>query len=66
MKEQIINLTHRLTGKSLEKITNSSIPKHPEDDPYWPKEIKTMSDLALRREIRENISKANLQKYSHI
>ena len=53
MKEQIISLTHRLTGKPLEKVTDSSIPKRPEDDPDWPKEIKTMSDLALRREIRE-------------
>ena len=53
MKEQLINLTHRLTEKPLEKMTDSSALKQPEDDPHWPKEIKTMADLTLRREIRE-------------
>ncbi|MGP1835385.1 hypothetical protein ACTTBA_20115 [Shewanella frigidimarina] len=54
MKAEIENLTNRLTyipelnSKELSPVTQS---KKPEDDPDWPKDIKTMADVLLRREI---------------
>ena len=51
MKEQIINLTYRLEEKPLDKVTNSKN-NCPESEPSWPKEVKTMADINLRKEIR--------------
>ncbi|MFT6908879.1 MAG: hypothetical protein ACJAS1_005586 [Oleiphilaceae bacterium] len=54
MKAEIENLTNRLTyipepnSKELSPVTQS---KKPEDDPDWPKEVKTMADVILRNDI---------------
>lgn len=54
MKAEIENLTNRLTyipepnNKELSPVIQS---KKPEDDPYWPKEIKTMADIILKNDI---------------
>ena len=61
MKAEIENLTNRLTyipapnSKELSPVTQS---KKPEDDPDWPKEVKTMADILLRREIQLKIENA--------
>jgi hypothetical protein len=61
MKAEIENLTNRLTyipepnSKELSPVTQS---KRPEDDPDWPKEVKTMADILLRREIQLKIENA--------
>jgi hypothetical protein len=61
MKAEIENLTNRLTyipepnSKELSPVTQS---KKPEDDPDWPKEVKTMADIVLRREIQLKIENA--------
>ena len=55
MKAEIENLTNRLTyipepnSKELPPVTQS---KKPEDDPDWPREVKTMADIILRNEIK--------------
>jgi hypothetical protein len=59
MKAEIENLTNRLTyipepnSKELSPVTQS---KKPEDDPDWPKEVKTMADIILRNEINKKYS----------
>ena len=56
MKAKIENLTNRLTyipepnSKERPPVTQR---KRPEDDPDWPKEVKTMGDILLRNEIKE-------------
>jgi hypothetical protein len=61
MKAEIEKLTNRLSyipepnSKELSPITQS---KNPEDDPDWPKEVKTMADIILRREIQLKIENA--------
>jgi hypothetical protein len=59
MKEQIINLTNRLhytpteEDVNTQKTANTTSQKKlmPENNPDWPKDIKTMADILLRREI---------------
>jgi hypothetical protein len=58
MKAEIENLTNRLTY--IPEPTSKELPpvkqrKKPEDDPDWPKEVKTMADVMLRREIQLKI-----------
>jgi hypothetical protein len=56
MKAEIENLTNRLTyipepnSKELSTVKQS---KKPEDDPDWPREVKTMADIILRNEINK-------------
>ncbi|WP_041508303.1 hypothetical protein [Shewanella sp. cp20] len=59
MRKQIENLTNRLThNKSSNDIDNkestdfSTIVLAPENDPDWPKEVKTLEDIQIRNEIR--------------
>jgi hypothetical protein len=54
MKEQITNLTHRLsyTPETKEEEEPHKIAK-PEQDQDWPKEVKTMADVILRGEIKD-------------
>lgn len=56
MKEQINILVNRLEHKPLETVTNhvtDPIKGRPEDDPEWPKEVKTAGDITLRKNIRD-------------
>ena len=59
MKAEIENLTNRLTyipepnSKELSPVTQS---KKPEDDPDWPKEINSISDINLRMELKAKYS----------
>jgi hypothetical protein len=59
MKAEIENLTNRLTyipepnSKEPSPVTQS---KKPEDDPDWPREVKTMADIILRNEINKKYS----------
>jgi hypothetical protein len=58
MKKQIVNLTNRLAyipDKNDTEIDLSSPLQsiNPEDDPDWPKEVKTMADITLRSEIKK-------------
>lgn len=55
MKALILDLSHRLEYKPLSTIpmeTKSITKPAPENDPDWPKEIKTIADIALRNEIK--------------
>jgi len=60
MKSQIENLTNRLTyipePNSKEPSPVTQI-KKPEDDPDWPKEVKTMADIVIRNEIQSKYDK---------
>ncbi|MEO3684688.1 hypothetical protein ABHN84_20705 [Shewanella vesiculosa] len=56
MKKEIIHLTHRLEAPVAKPVIKEPEMK-PEDDPSWPKEIKTMSDVALRAEITRKYKK---------
>ena len=62
MKAQIEKLTNRLTyipepnSKDLPPVKQS---KKPEDDPNWPKEIKTMADILIRQEIISKMENAS-------
>lgn len=52
MRVQIENLTNRLSyTPSLDSLVDK-----PEDDPDWPKEIKTMADIILRNQIKGKYS----------
>jgi len=51
MKNQITELTNRLSY--MPEITNKKIIAKPEDDPSWPREVKTMADITLRNEIKK-------------
>ena len=56
MKEQINILVNRLEHKPLETVINhvtEPIKGHPEDDPKWPKEVKTVADIEQRKNIRD-------------
>ena len=52
MREKITDLTHRLSYKpEAEEKPYDTV--RPEKDPDWPEEVKTMSDIILRSEIKE-------------
>jgi hypothetical protein len=55
MKSHIENLTNRLFYIPETKKEQPSLNKSqkPEDDPYWPKEVKTMADIVRRNEIKD-------------
>lgn len=53
MMVKIENLTNRLTYTVTPPPEIQSIISTPENDPDWPKEIKTIADIALRNEIKE-------------
>ncbi|WP_299011864.1 hypothetical protein [uncultured Shewanella sp.] len=57
MKEQLKSLTNRLEHKPIEAVTSAPITEpvkgRPEDDPEWPKEVKTTADITLRKRIRD-------------
>jgi hypothetical protein len=57
MKEQIANLAYRLEHKpkDLDSVTNSRLIKA-EDDPLWPREVRTMSDITLRNDLKKKYS----------
>ncbi len=49
MRKQIENLSNRLTYKQEVPLPKE---KSIEDHPEWPKEIKTLSDILLRQELK--------------
>lgn len=53
MKEQLTAITNRLSYVQKENShgTEMTLPL-PEDDPEWPKEIKSMKDVMLRNKIK--------------
>lgn len=56
LKKTIENLTLRLEHKPLETVTSpvtEPTKGHPEDDPKWPKEVKTVADIEQRKNIRD-------------
>ena len=57
MKEQIANLVYRLEHKpkELDLVTDSKIIKA-EDDPLWPREVRTVSDITLRNDLKKKYS----------
>lgn len=61
MKEIILDLRNRLEYKPTEQLVKDEIVTNskPEDDPAWPKSIKSMSDLIKREEIRQKFEDNN-------
>lgn len=58
MKALLINLQNRLEHKSPQSTAKTASPtKTAEDDPNWPKTVKTMQDLIKRKELREMYGK---------
>jgi hypothetical protein len=63
MKAQLTALTNRLPHVNNEPnnqnhgIVTKSTLKSPEEDPFWPKEVKSMTDIILRNEIKEKYKK---------
>ncbi|MCL1127545.1 hypothetical protein [Shewanella surugensis] len=57
LKKTIEYLTLRLEHKPLETVTSNPVTEpikgRPEDDPEWPKEVKTAGDITLRKNIRD-------------
>lgn len=51
MREQLAAITNRLSYVQPENDLITKV-NRPEDDPNWPKEIKTMADVSLRNEIK--------------
>ncbi len=57
MKEQITNLNNRLTYIPVqEPVKQEAKTRAPEDDPDWPKELKTLADISTRNEIKAKYS----------
>lgn len=58
MRKQIVNLTNRLTYNGNSNVNNegasefSAATPVPENDPNWPKDVKTLEDIQIRNEIR--------------
>jgi hypothetical protein len=55
MKKQIENLTNRIGYTATRGVRiepDTVIQTKPEDDPKWPKEIRTMADIALRHDLK--------------
>ncbi len=64
MKEQITNLTNRLThslpSAADKPPTEQQRTSKPEDDPRWPVEIESITDITLRDEIRKEYDASNV------